>query len=48
MNLIFISLAVLGVTGLAAAVLLYLIAHKFKVEEEPRIDELQEALPGAK
>ena len=47
MNLILISLAVLGVTGLVAAVLLYLIAQKFKVEEDPRIDEVQEALPGA-
>ena len=47
MNLILISLAVLGVTGLVAAVLLYLVAQKFKVEEDPRIDEVQEALPGA-
>ena len=35
MNLILISLAVLGVTGLVAAVLLYLVAQKFKVEEDP-------------
>lgn len=47
MNLILISLLVLGVTGLVAAVLLYLVAQKFKVEEDPRIDEVQEALPGA-
>lgn len=47
MNLILISLAVLGVTGLVAAVLLYFVAQKFKVEEDPRIDEVQEALPGA-
>ena len=47
MNLIFISLAVLGVTGLVAALLLFLIAQKFKVEEDPRIDEVQEVLPGA-
>lgn len=45
MNLILISLAVLGVTGLVAAVLLYFVAQKFKVEI--RIDEVQEALPGA-
>lgn len=38
---------VLGATGLVAAVSLYLIAQKFKVEEDPRIDEVQEALPGA-
>ncbi len=47
MNLIIISLLVLGITGLAAAVLLYFIAQKFKVEEDPRIDEVQAVLPGA-
>ena len=47
MNLIVISLLVLGVTGLVAAVLLYFVAQKFKVEEDPRIDEVQDALPGA-
>ena len=47
MNLILISLIVLGCTGLIAAVLLYLVAQKFKVEEDPRIDLVQEALPGA-
>ncbi len=47
MNLILISLAVLGVTGLVAAVLLFLIARKFKVEEDPRIDQVQDVLPGA-
>ncbi|MCQ2341518.1 MAG: Fe-S cluster domain-containing protein [Paludibacteraceae bacterium] len=47
MNLIVISLLVLGITGIVAAVLLYLIAQKFKVEEDPRIDQVQEVLPGA-
>lgn len=47
MNTILISLLVLGCTGLLAAVLLYLVAQKFKVEEDPRIDEVQEVLPGA-
>ena len=47
MNLILIALLVLGITGLVAAVLLYLIAQKFKVEEDPRIDLVQEVLPGA-
>jgi len=47
MNLVVISLLVLGVTGLVAAVLLYLVAQKFKVEEDPRIDQVQEVLPGA-
>lgn len=47
MNLILISLIVLGVTGLLAAVILYFVAQKFKVEEDPRIDEVTEVLPGA-
>ncbi len=47
MNVIIISLIVLGVTGLVAAVLLYIVAQKFKVEEDPRIDQVQEVLPGA-
>ena len=47
MKLILISLLVLCLTGLAAALLLYLIAQKFRVEEDPRIDQVQEVLPGA-
>ncbi|MCQ2346499.1 MAG: Fe-S cluster domain-containing protein [Paludibacteraceae bacterium] len=47
MELIVISLIVLGVTGLVSSVLLYFIAQKFKVEEDPRIDAVQEVLPGA-
>lgn len=44
---IILSLIVLGCTGILAAVLLYFVAQKFKVEEDPRIDEVQEVLPGA-
>lgn len=33
--------------GTAAAVVLYFIAQKFKVIEDPRIDEVEEALPAA-
>lgn len=47
MNLILISLIALGVIGLLAAVILYLVAQKFKVEEDPRIDTVTDALPGA-
>lgn len=47
MNIVLISLLVLGATGLVAAVLLFVTAQKFKVEEDPRIDEVAEALPGA-
>ena len=47
MNLILISVGVLGVTGLVAAVLLYIVSQLFKVEEDPRIDLVQAVLPGA-
>lgn len=45
--LILISMGVLGVTGLVAAVLLYFVSQLFKVEEDPRIDLVQAVLPGA-
>lgn len=47
MNLILIALITLGVTGLLAALILYFVAQRFKVEEDPRIDLVQEVLPGA-
>ncbi len=47
MNLIVISLITLGVTGFLAAVILYVVAQKFKVEEDPRIDQVEEVLPSA-
>jgi Na+-translocating ferredoxin:NAD+ oxidoreductase RNF subunit RnfB len=39
-----VSLSALGIT---AAVVLYFVAQKFKVFEDPRIDKVEEALPGA-
>lgn len=45
MNLILIALITLGVTGLLAALILYFVAQRFKVEEDPRIDEVVEVLP---
>jgi len=47
MNLILISMGLLGATGLVAAVLLYFVSQAFKVEEDPRIDLVQAVLPGA-
>ena len=47
MNLIFISMGVLGVTALLAAILLYVVSLFFKVEEDPRIDLVTAVLPGA-
>ncbi|MBQ5778650.1 MAG: Fe-S cluster domain-containing protein [Paludibacteraceae bacterium] len=47
MNLIISSIIVLGIIGLAAAIILYFVAQKFKVEEDTRIDVVTELLPGA-
>ena len=33
--------------GIASAVILYFVAQKFKVEEDPRIDTVESILPGA-
>jgi RnfABCDGE-type electron transport complex B subunit len=41
------TIAVLSILGGSAAVVLYLVAQKFKVYEDPRIDEVEKALPGA-
>lgn len=35
------------VLGVLLAVVLYLVATKFKVEEDPRIDEVEKVMPGA-
>jgi len=37
----------LGAIGVVAAIILYFVAQKFKVYEDPRIDEVEEALPSA-
>jgi Na+-translocating ferredoxin:NAD+ oxidoreductase RNF subunit RnfB len=47
MNVILISLIALGVIGAAAAIILFFVAKKFQVYEDPRIDEVEEALPAA-
>lgn len=41
------SLVILGVLGGIAAVILYFVAKKFKVEENPLIDEVESVLAGA-
>lgn len=40
-------MATLSGLGITAAVVLYFVAQKFKVYEDPRIDEVEEALPAA-
>ncbi len=41
------TIAVLSGLGLLLALLLFLLAKKFKVEEDPRIDEVEKVMPGA-
>lgn len=41
------TIAIIAILGLVLAVILYLVAEKFKVEEDPRIDEVEKVMPGA-
>ena len=41
------TIAILTILGVVLAVVLYFVAEKFKVEEDPRIDEVEKVLPGA-
>jgi Na+-translocating ferredoxin:NAD+ oxidoreductase RNF subunit RnfB len=47
MNIIVTSLLVLGGIAIVAAVILYIVARKFAVYEDPLIDQVAEQLPGA-
>lgn len=44
---IIITIVSLGILSTLAALILYLVAQKFKVYEDPRIDQIQEILPQA-
>lgn len=46
-NIIIIAASTLGGIGLASAVILYFVASKFKVFEDPKIAEVETVLPGA-
>ena len=41
------TIVILAGLGLVLAFVLYLVAAKFKVEEDPRIDEVEKVMPGA-
>ena len=41
------TIAVVTVLGLVLALVLFLVAKRFKVEEDPRIDDVEKAMPGA-
>jgi len=47
MDTIWITVAVLGVTGIIAAAVLWFVARRFHVYEDPRIGEVEALLPGA-
>ncbi len=48
MNVVLLyTILTLCVLGVLAAVILYFVAQKFRVEEDPRIDEVEKMLPGA-
>lgn len=46
-QIVLYTIVTLSVLGLTAAVILYFVAQKFKVIEDPRIDQVLEVLPGA-
>lgn len=46
-QIILFTILTLVAIGAAAAIILYFVAQKFKVYEDPRIDEVEEALPAA-
>ena len=41
------TIVILAGLGLVLALVLFLVAKKFKVEEDPRIDEVEKVMPGA-
>lgn len=47
MNTIIFTIATLAFLGLLLAIVLYIVAQKFKVEEDPRIDTVESLMPGA-
>lgn len=47
MNLILISILTLVLIGALSAIILYFVSKKFHVFEDPRIDEVEAALPAA-
>lgn len=46
-QVILLAAAILGITAIIAAVILYFVSKAFRVIEDPRIDEVAEILPGA-
>ena len=47
MNELLLTVLTLSVLGIVLAIILYFVAQRFKVEEDPRIDDVEKMLPGA-
>ncbi len=47
MSILLTAVATLGTIGAGSAAILFLVGQRFKVEEDPRVEEVQEALPAA-
>lgn len=47
MSILLTAVAMLGTLGAGSAAILFLVGQRFKVEEDPRVEEVQEALPTA-
>ncbi len=47
MSIILVNVLIVSAIALAAAVILYAVSKKFSVQENPLIDEVEKALPGA-
>ena len=45
-SIIIWTIVVISLLGLVLAVVLYLVAEKFKVEEDPRIEQVEKVMPG--
>ena len=43
----YIAIILLGISGAVAAIILFFISKKFEVQEDPRITQISEILPGA-
>lgn len=46
-SIIIWTIVVIAALGLVLAVILYLVAEKFKVEEDLRIEQVEKVMPGA-
>lgn len=46
-TIIILTIVILTVLGLLLSLILFWVAKKFKVEEDPRIDEVEKVMPGA-